>query len=146
MHKLIIHHHSTSIPQCFSRFFSWNSWIPHLLNSELCGMHASALPHWRIRLSCIVSPRAPIFHQTFHKRLNIPLSEWFITWSKKNQSSRSPLFLVKHHFTYSWEKKRKHFYLFQYKLLYRNKTGTNHLRLSSTSIWCFKIFLRDAST
>ena len=36
------------------------------------------------------------------------------------------------------EKKTKHLYLFQYKLLYRCKTGTNHHGLLPTSIWCFK--------
>ena len=37
-------------------------------------------------------------------------------------------------------------YLFQHNLSYRNETGTNHHGLLSTSVWCFKIFLRDAST
>ena len=42
--------------------------------------------------------------------------------------------------------KRKKNYLFQYKLSYRNETGTNHHGLLSTSVSCFKIFLRGVST
>ena len=44
------------------------------------------------------------------------------------------------------KKKKKHPYLFQYKLSYRNETGSNHHGLLSTLIWCFKIFLKSAST
>ena len=36
--------------------------------------------------------------------------------------------------------------LFECKLSYRNETGNNHHGLLSTSVWCFKIFLRGAST
>ena len=32
------------------------------------------------------------------------------------------------------KKKKKNHYLFQYKLLYRNETGTNHHGLLSTSV------------
>ena len=46
---------------------------------------------------------------------------------------------------YSRSKKMKHLHLFQYKLSYRNETGTNHHGLLSTSIWCFNFF-RGAST
>ena len=42
-------------------------------------------------------------------------------------------------------KKRKHPFLFQYKLSYKNEIGTNHHGLFSSSIWCFKIFLRGPS-
>ena len=45
---------------------------------------------------------------------------------------------------YSRSKETKHSYLFQYKLSYKNETGTNHHGLFSTSVWCFKIFLSDA--
>ena len=44
------------------------------------------------------------------------------------------------------KKKKKPPYLFQYKLSYRNETGTNHHGLVSTLIWCFKIFLWGPST
>ena len=48
--------------------------------------------------------------------------------------------------TVSQKKKKKHPYLFQYKLSYRNGTGTNHHGLLLTSVWCFKIFLRGQFT
>ena len=56
--------------------------------------------------------------------------------------------MSEHKLMYSRKKKKKtkHFYLFQYKLSYRNETGTNHHGLLSTSISCFKIFLRAPST
>ena len=38
-------------------------------------------------------------------------------------------------------KKKKHSYLFEYKLSYRNETKTNQHRSLSTSVGCFKIFL-----
>ena len=44
------------------------------------------------------------------------------------------------------EKETEHPYLFQYKLSYRNETGTNHRGLVSTLVWCFKIFLWGEST
>ena len=44
------------------------------------------------------------------------------------------------------KKKKKPPYLFQYKLSYRNETGSNHHGKLSTSVWFFKIFLRGAST
>ena len=47
---------------------------------------------------------------------------------------------------YSRKKKKKHPYLFQYKLSYRNETHTNHHGLMSTSVLCFKIFLMGPST
>ena len=40
--------------------------------------------------------------------------------------------------------KKKHLFL-QYKLSYRNETGTNHHGVLSTLNWCFKIFLTGAS-
>ena len=48
--------------------------------------------------------------------------------------------------TVGQKKKKKHPYLFQYKLSYRNETGTNHHGFLSISVWCFKIFLRSPST
>ena len=44
------------------------------------------------------------------------------------------------------KEKTKLLYLFQYQSPYRNETGTNHNGLLSTSIWCFRICLRNPST
>ena len=44
------------------------------------------------------------------------------------------------------KKNPKHPFLFQYKLSYRNETGTNHHGLVSASVLCFKNFLRGPST
>ena len=44
------------------------------------------------------------------------------------------------------QKQAKHPYLFNYKLSYRNETGTNHHGLLSTSIWCFKVLRTGPST
>ena len=43
-------------------------------------------------------------------------------------------------------KKTEHPCQFQYKLSETNETYTNQHGLSSTSIWCFKFFLRDPSS
>ena len=44
--------------------------------------------------------------------------------------------LLKNHCTVGQKKKKKpkHRYLFQYKLSYKNETGTNHYGLLSTSV------------
>ena len=46
----------------------------------------------------------------------------------------------------SKKEKNKYPYLFQYKLSYRNETGTNHHGFLSTSISCFKTCLKGPYT
>ena len=68
----------------------------------------------------------------------------------KTQSTSSVLKLLEEFWcTVGQKRKRerkKHLFLFQYKLSYRNETGINHHGLLSTSVWCFNFFLRGPST
>ena len=113
------------------------------------------------KCSAWVGPRTPIcFSRALSTRiLNL---KSFSTESKKKQKRNKILKKVKtnlfflivqqwskimgHQKKDAWKLKTKHTYLFQYKLLYRNETGTKHHGLLSTSVWCFKIFLRGSCT